>query len=219
MPWVDRVKGIIHHHFPGQESGSGLADIVFADKKPSGRLPYTIAKNLEDYPYITPTPAYNYGDNYEYVKQPLFIHDVDYTDGNFIDYKYFDRAVVNPLFPFGHGLSYTAFEYSNIQTSQDSSNFTVTVSVDITNTGGSAGWEVPQLYLGFPDAAAQPLRNLRGFHRVFINSDVTTTVQFQLGFDELSYWDRHYSVALGTYIVWVGASSRDLRVKTTFQLV
>jgi beta-glucosidase len=220
MPWVDDVKGIIHHHFPGQESGSGLADIVFGDKNPSGRLPYTIAKNLHDYPYISPTPAYDYGDNYEYMNQPMFIHDVNYTDGNFIDYKYFDFYNVEPLFPFGHGLSYTKFEYSDINAKVIETGKTpeVVITVSITNIGGISGWEVPQLYLGFPDVADQPIRNLRGFHRIHIPSGESRSAAFKLGFDELSHWDQQYTVAKGQYKVWVGASSRDLRITGSFSI-
>ncbi|KAI9356591.1 glycoside hydrolase family 3 protein [Zopfochytrium polystomum] len=191
MPWVDKVKAIIHHHFPGQESGNGLADVVFGDVNPSGRLPYTIAKKLEDYPALTTVPYKN----------------TDYSEGNYIDYRYYDKSGVEPLFPFGHGLSYTTFAYSNLGSkvvSSDLSNPKVTVTVDVKNTGDIAGWE--------------PIKQLRGFDRSRISSGNTKTFSFDLEFDELSYWDGKYKVASGTYKVYVGASSKDIRQTGTFTL-
>ncbi|KAI9325466.1 glycoside hydrolase superfamily [Zopfochytrium polystomum] len=222
MPWVDKVKAIIHHHFPGQESGNGLADVVFGDVNPSGRLPYTIAKKLEDYPALTTVPTDPYcSDKQTEWKDQVPYKNTDYSEGNYIDYRYYDKSGVEPLFPFGHGLSYTTFAYSNLGSkvvSSDLSNPKVTVTVDVKNTGDIAGWEVAQLYLGFPSVAGQPIKQLRGFDRSRISSGNTKTFSFDLEFDELSYWDGKYKVASGTYKVYVGASSKDIRQTGTFTL-
>ncbi|KAI9325094.1 glycoside hydrolase superfamily [Zopfochytrium polystomum] len=222
MPWIDSVKGVIHHHFPGQESGNGLADVVFGDVNPSGRLPYTIAKKLEDYPALATVPTTPYCSDVatEWKDQVNFTRTA-YAEGNYIDYRYYDKAGVEPLFAFGHGLSYTTFAYANLSSvvvSADLARPKVTVAVVVTNTGSVAGWEVAQLYLGFPDVADQPIKQLRGFDRSRLSVGGKKTFSFDLGFDELSYWDGTYKVAPGTYKVFVGASSRDIRQTGSFTI-
>ncbi|KAJ1553878.1 hypothetical protein HK405_006635 [Cladochytrium tenue] len=223
MPWVDSVSAVLHHHFPGQESGSGLADVVFGDLNPSGRLPYTIAKKVSDYPVLATVTNYCSDDGNEWSVQATNYSHTDYKAlGNYIDYRYFDKNNIDPLFAFGHGLSYTTFAYSGlsakVHSGHSSADTTVTVTVTVKNTGSVDGHEVPQLYLGFPSVAAQPVRQLRGFERVFVSAGKSATVKFDLGFDELSYWDGKYKVAPGSYTVAVGASSKDLRVNGSFKI-
>ncbi|KAI9357680.1 glycoside hydrolase family 3 C-terminal domain-containing protein [Zopfochytrium polystomum] len=156
MVFLDKVKAIIHPHFPGQESGNSLADVVFGDVNPSGRLPYTIAKKLEDYPALT-----------TWKDQLANVTRTPYSEGNYIDYRYYEKKGVEPLFSFGQGLSNT----------EGNGN------VDVKKSGAVAGWEVAQLYLGFPAVADQPIKQLRSR----ISSGNSKSFSFDLQFDELSY--------------------------------
>lgn len=199
-------------------------DILYGDVNPSGRLPYTIAKNESDFIPICET------------KQ------CDFTEGNYIDYKYFDKYNVTPRYEFGYGLSYTTFSYSDavatvtnasaLASTYPTGNLAVggktdlwgevaSVTATIANTGAVAGHEVAQLYVAFPDAADQPLRQLKGFERVLIDAGASSSVTFSLRRRDLSYWDttaQAWAIAAGTYTFSVGASSRDLRVNVTMTI-
>ncbi|KAJ3194490.1 hypothetical protein HK101_002601 [Irineochytrium annulatum] len=200
------VTAIIHAGFPGQETGNSIADVLFGDVNPSGRLPFTYARHESDYNvHIDPEQM-----------------NVTYSEGLLVDYRYFDAANVSPLYPFGHGLSYTSFGYSGLKTSFGGRSKAVqTISATIKNTGSVVGNEVVQLYLGFPAAANSPPRQLKGFDRVRINPGQSTTVQFQLSEYDVSIWDvatGKWKVVPGTYEVFVGASSRDIRLTGSFVL-
>lgn len=154
--------------------------------------------------------------------------------GVYIDYRYFDSEDIEPRYPFGHGLSYTNFTYSNMKVDNPYSNLTAyptgelsvggysdlwdmvsNISVEVSNTGSVDGAEVPQLYIGYPSMANQPIRQLRGFERVEIEAGGQTTTTFSLRRRDISYWDvvaQKWAVAAGQYNVYVGASSRDLRL-------
>lgn len=164
----------------------------------------------------------------------------EFTEGNYIDYKYFDSYNVTPRFEFGFGLSYTTFSYSDMTVTQtaalNSTYATGTLSVGgredlwddivnvtalISNTGSIDGHEVAQLYVSFPAAAAQPVRQLRGFERVLVGAGDDEAVSFALRRRDLSYWDvaaQEWAVAPGTYNFTVGASSRDLRLSATLDI-
>ncbi|RAL11409.1 glycoside hydrolase [Aspergillus homomorphus CBS 101889] len=212
----------------GEDYGSSsvwrnsIVDLLYGAISPSGRLVHTIAKNESDY-------------NVEL----CYTAQCDFTEGVYIDYRYFDAKNVTPRYPFGHGISYTTFKYSDLAiktpfaiTKAPQGNLTVggnsdlwdivgTVSARITNSGMLAGAEIPQLYLGFPDAADQPVRQLRGFDRVELRAEQETIVTFNLRRRDISYWDvaaQQCLVASGKYKVYVGASSRDLRLNGTFSL-
>eukprot|EP01097_Dermamoeba_algensis_P006024 TRINITY_DN3792_c0_g2_i2.p1 TRINITY_DN3792_c0_g2~~TRINITY_DN3792_c0_g2_i2.p1 ORF type:complete len:422 (-),score=104.19 TRINITY_DN3792_c0_g2_i2:172-1437(-) len=205
--WIDHpnIKAILLAGVSGQESGSGLADVIFGDVNPSARLPYTIARQRSDYPadvvYSKTGP----------------IAQIPYKEGIFIDYRYFDQNNISPLFEFGFGLSYTTFKYADLSISQNGSDTHVHVSV--INTGDRAGHEVVQLYVGFPAAAGQPPRVLRGFERVMVDKGATQSVEFVLQKRSLSYWStfsQSWLIAPGSYMVYVGASSRDIRLTASF---
>ncbi|CEG66924.1 hypothetical protein RMATCC62417_03418 [Rhizopus microsporus] len=208
MPWIDHpnIKAVVWPGLPGQESGNSLADIVTGKVNPSGRLPYTIAKKASDYP-LKPDPA----------------HNVVYKEKLLMGYKWFDANNVTPLFPFGHGLSYTNFTYSGLKVKAKGSGKSskVTATVTIKNTGHLDGAEIPQLYLSFPESANEPPKLLRGFEKVFIKSGKKEKVEFDLTSTELSIWDtdsKAWVVPSGKFTVHVGASSRDIRQSADFIL-
>jgi beta-glucosidase len=222
--WIENpnITAVLFAGLPGQESGNSLADILWGDVNPSGRLPYTVAREETDYGHLLNSTV-----SFDAYPQDNF------TEGVYIDYRAFDRDNITPRFEFGFGLSYTTFKYSNLQIEALSSSIPeypdpsipiiqgghpslwenlYNVSISITNTGTRFGHEVAQLYLGIPTA---PLRQLRGFERVPLEKGETKTVTFALTRRDLSVWDvvaQQWRVQRGEYAVWVGASSRDLRV-------
>lgn len=211
MPWADDVEAILLGWIPGQEAGHALADVLFGDVNPSGRLPVTFAVNEADYP--ANTPAMYPGDGQR----------VLYAEGLRVGYRHFDSRNIPPLFPFGHGLSYTTFTYSNLRTEppQTGADGTVRVSVDVTNSGSRAGAEVVQLYLGFPAETGEPPRQLKGFQKISLQPGETQTVTFSLTPAELSFWSaglEAWVVYPGVYQVMVGASSRDIRLTGTLEV-
>lgn len=204
MPWIDHpnIKAIVWPGLPGQESGNSLADVLTGQVNPSGRLPYTIAKEISDYNTdIDPS------DNIVYREKLL------------VGYKWFDSQQIEPQFPFGHGLSYTQFVYSDLTISKSESK--VSASVSIHNNGALDGAEIVQAYLGFPEDAGEPPKVLRGFEKVFIKKGETEPVQFVLGKTELSIWSIEsdaWVVPSGQFTLYIGASSRDIRQSIAFTL-
>ncbi|CAJ2499888.1 Uu.00g027410.m01.CDS01 [Anthostomella pinea] len=231
--WIehDNVTGVLYGGALGQESGNALDDVLFGAVNPSGRLVHTIAKNESDYDANTRVQE----DNLE----------LDFSEGNYIDYKYFDQQAIEPRYAFGYGLSYTTFEYGSRVTAQLSSggnkrtmggystgaravrgredlwDIVATVTTTVMNTGGVAGAEVAQLYLSFPDAAGEPARQLRGFEKVVLEPYKTATVTFELRRRDLSVWDtaaQNWKMESGDYVFHVAASSRDLRANATLTI-
>jgi len=189
--WDEKVPAILDAWYPGQEGADAIARILFGDANPSGKLPMTFPRTVGQCPLY-----YNYepsGRGY------------DYVDGS-----------GQPLFPFGHGLSYTTFEYKNLKIAPGSPLFTA--SIDVTNTGQRAGTEVVQLYTHQEVASViQPLKQLEGFQAVEFQPGETKTVTFELGFDQLSMWDANMRrvVEKGKFDVMVGSSSADIRQRGT----
>ncbi|ORX45884.1 hypothetical protein DM01DRAFT_1294240 [Hesseltinella vesiculosa] len=212
MPWIDHpnIKAVIWAGYPGQESGNALADVLFGDVNPSGRLPITIARNKNDYP-----------------AHAQFSLQVNYDEGVFGGYRWFDKHAIEPLFAFGHGLSYTNFAYANLVVTKvldkhpnegATSDILVRASVQVSNTGQRDGAEVAQAYIGFPAAANEPPKLLRGFEKVFIERGKAATVDFSFNRRELSVWENgNWQITPGTYILYIGASSRDIRQTGSFE--
>jgi beta-glucosidase len=203
MPWLSKVKAVVNAGLPGQETGNSLADVLFGDVNPSGRLPYTNAKQSSDYP--------------AHAENTL---EIDYTEGLLIGYRWFDAKNIEPLFPFGFGLSYTNFTYSGLKIKQSKS--TVSVTVNVMNSGKVDGAEVPQLYIGFPKSAGEPPKILRGFEKVFIKAGHSSKVTFDVDVaKELSIWNTNataWEIVKGDFTAYVGASSRDIRLQGTFTM-
>jgi beta-glucosidase len=210
MPWLSSVAAVVQAWYPGQECGNAIADVLFGDTNPSGKLPQTFPVRLED------NPAYlNYpGENGK----------VHYGEGLFVGYRYYDKKHIAPLFPFGFGLSYTTFSYSSLRLSvqQIGLDDTLQVSVDVTNTGEQAGKEVVQLYIRDVVASLQrPDKELKAFAKVHLEPGECKTVTLSLDRSALAYYDdlAHKWVAeAGEFEVLVGASSQDIRASATFAL-
>ncbi|PCH05918.1 Glycoside hydrolase, superfamily [Penicillium occitanis (nom. inval.)] len=215
------VVAVVWAGIPGQESGSALTDILYGSTAPSGKLTYTIAKQASDYG----TAVVSGSDNY--------------PEGLFIDYRHFDKSNIEPRYEFGYGLSYTTFGYTNLAiditvSTGPTTGQTVpggpsdlfesvgTVTVQVANTGSVAGSEVAQLYIGLPSSApSSPPKQLRGFDKLSLAAGASGTATFDLTRRDLSYWDvskQKWVVPSGVFTVYVGASSRDIRLQGTFTL-
>jgi len=208
MPWEPKVVGIISALFPGLEDGHAIADILFGDVNPSARTPVTFPMNETQTPLATPQQYPGVGGH------------VTYSEGLLMGYRWYDAKNEVPLYPFGFGLSYTRFNYSNLRTSQGTAS--IKVSVDITNSGKVAGAEVPQLYISYPKSAGEPPKVLRAFEKVFLAPGSTSTVIFTpLVAQDFSIWDvsvHAWAAVKGNFTLSVGASSRDIRLQTSLAI-
>ncbi|MDS1271134.1 glycoside hydrolase family 3 C-terminal domain-containing protein [Lipingzhangella sp. LS1_29] len=202
--WEDNASAVLEGWLLGQAGGAALADLLTGVVSPSGRLTETIPLRLADHPSYLSFPG-EHG------------HSL-YGEGLYVGYRYFDTVQRPVAYPFGHGLTYTSFSYSDLELTTENDT-TWTVSCTVTNTGGRAAAEVPQLYVGVQEShPTRPSHELRGFAKVFLEPGESTRVQFPLTGRDLSTWDRthqRWSLAAGTYTVTVGASSRDPRLSTT----
>ncbi|KAI8618490.1 hypothetical protein BC830DRAFT_1108550 [Chytriomyces sp. MP71] len=202
--WIDlpNVNAVIMALMPGQETGNAIADVLFGKVNPSGRLPFTIGHNIND--YVTQIDFGN--------KQ------VNYGEGAYFDYRWNQKNNIAPLFPFGHGLSYTSFAYSGFAASK-ACNGAATVNVQVSNTGKVDGAEVVQLYLAYPAGVDQPAKQLKGFKKVSIAAGQVASVSIDISADAIATYDvpsSSWVVPNGIYTVYVGASSADLRGSATF---
>ena len=216
------MTAVLYGSLLGHESGNSIVDVLYGDVNPSGRLIYTIAKNESDY-------------NVDI----CYTAQCNYTEGNYIDYRYFDAYNVNPRYEFGYGLSHTNFTYSNLEidslatlSTYPTGNLAVggyedlwdniaNVSITVHNTGSVDGADVPQLYIAYTKAAPQPVCQLRGIEKVEVNSGKQAQVKFELRRRDISYWDvkaQKWAIAPGTYNVCIGASLRDLRLRGSFSV-
>ncbi|KAF7871937.1 uncharacterized protein EAF02_009042 [Botrytis sinoallii] len=228
--WIEHenVTAVLYSGLLGQESGNAIADVLYGDVNPSAKLGYTLPKNATDYP-----SEFNVCEEDQ----------CDYSEGVYLDYRYFDSKNITVRYPFGFGLSYTNFTYSTVVTATIVNQNTLTykyasgtiglggeadlwddvlnVTTSVSNSGAVAGAEVAQLYISFPDEAEQPVRILRGFEKVNIAPGGSADISFSLRRRDLSYWDtaaQAWAVASGDYTISVGASSRDLKASTTLTL-
>ncbi|MGB6451840.1 MAG: glycoside hydrolase family 3 C-terminal domain-containing protein, partial [Steroidobacteraceae bacterium] len=207
LPWVDEAPAILEGWLAGEEGPDAIAQVLFGEVDPSGKLPFTFPRRLED------TPTYLY-----YPSE----RDADYGEGVFVGYRSYDKRRIEPLFPFGHGLSYTTFEYGNLRVPASATvGEPIEVSVDVRNTGPRAGEETVQLYVGdeATTAVVQPVKELKGFQKVSLAPGEMKTVTFTLSPRDLSYYDVHQSAwtsTPGTHRIFIGSSSRDIREQREF---
>jgi beta-glucosidase len=209
--WLDRVPALLQAWFPGQEGGTAIAEILMGDVNPSGRLPATFERRWED------NPAYDY-----YYPEPGTLR-IDYTEGIFVGYRGFEQEGIAPLFPFGHGLSYTTFEYGKLAiTPERTDDGNVEISFDLTNTGDRAGAEVAQVYVADAHSkVSRPPKELKGFVKVSLDPGETRRVRVELDRRSFSYYDVQsgdWAVTPGDFEILVGRSSAaiELRRKLTF---
>jgi len=200
--WVERVPAVVQAWYPGQEGGTALAEILLGDVNPSGRLPVTFERRWED------NPA-------NYYPQPGTKR-VVYGEGVFVGYRGYEKAGVRPLFPFGHGLSYTTFKYDNL-TVRPARGGAFEVSFDVKNTGGRAGGDVAQVYVTPASAPVpRPAKELKGFSKVFLRPGETKRVSVTLDRRALSYYDvisKSWRAEPGDYGVLVGRSSEQIELR------
>ena len=226
MNWLDKVAAVVQAWYPGQECGHAIADVLFGDVNPSGRLSQTFPRRLEDNP--------------AYINYPGENGRVHYGEGIFVGYRYYDKKKIEPLFPFGYGLSYTTFAYRNLRLSaSDTSTLRLgsgqaglsarvdadeglRVSVDVQNTGGHAGQEVVQLYVrDLESSLMRPEKELRAFAKVSLEPGQTRTVTLTLNRESLACYDdgeQQWVAEAGEFEVLVGRSSRDIRASASFTL-
>jgi beta-glucosidase len=208
--WIDNVPSILQAWYPGMEGGHAIANIIFADANPSGKLPVTIPKKLSDSPAHKSERTFPGDDN------------VYYDEGIFVGYRHFDTNDIEPLFPFGHGLSYTTFSYDNLKINSNSisKNEKITISCDITNSGKLEGAEIAQLYIQDVESSAErPIKELKRFKKINLNPSEKETISFELDKNELSFYsekDNSWKVEPGKFNLFIGSSSRDIRLQGEF---
>lgn len=210
MPWADEVPAILNEFLTGQASGSAVCDVLFGDVNPSGKL-------AETYPYaLTDNSSANYF--------PGTLVSVEYRESVYVGYRYYDKAQKAVRFPFGHGLSYTTFEYSDLKVSADKlkDTDTVTVSFTVKNTGKADGAEAAQVYVSDTESTIfRPEKELKGFKKVFLKAGESKTVEITLDKRAFAYYNvniHDWHVESGEFKILVGASSRDIRLETAVQV-
>ncbi|WP_293711891.1 glycoside hydrolase family 3 C-terminal domain-containing protein [uncultured Parabacteroides sp.] len=219
MPWVKEVPAIVQAWYLGSEAGSAIASVLVGDVNPSGKLPFTFPASLQD------VGAHKLGD---YPGTPRNdgsnIVDEKYNEGIFVGYRWADKQKTKPLFPFGHGLSYTTFDYGKV--TADKKTITtgepITFTLTVKNTGNREGAEVVQLYISDKKSSLpRPVKELKGFQKVYLQPGEVKQVSFTIGTDALSFFDdgKHEWVAEpGQFEALVGASSTDIHNKVVFEL-
>ena len=209
MPWLAKVKGVLQAWFPGQEDGNAIAAVLFGDVNPSGKLPQTFPKSMADLPTTTPQ-------QFPGVNDANGVPHATYSEGLKVGYRWYDAKGIEPLFPFGYGLSYTTFGFRGLRAR--TAHGGIDVSAQVANTGGRAGAEVPQLYVGMPASSGEPPKRLAGYDKVSLRPGESRTVTMHLGRRAFSHWDvlaGAWVADRGCYGVLVGNSSRDLPLEGT----
>lgn len=218
MPWLDKVAGVLQMYLAGQASGGAAVNLLFGDATPCGKLAETFPLRLEDNP--------------SYLNFPGNREKVCYQEGVFIGYRYYDKKKMDVLFPFGYGLSYTDFTYSNMKVTVNGKNAAdvdviketdeIVVSADITNTGNCDGAEIVQLYIKNPVVyEIRPEKELRDFAKVFLKAGETKTVTFTLNARAFSYYETRihdWYAESGDYEILLASSSRDIRLQDTVSI-
>ncbi len=209
--WIDKVPALVEAWYPGQEGGNSIADVLTGDYNPSGKLPASFPKRWEDCSAYPTYPGRN-GKTF-------------YSDGIFVGYRHFEKEGKDVEFPFGHGLSYTTFEYSNVKVTPErisSGNISAEVSFDLKNTGSRAGAEVAQMYIKDVEASVErPVKELKSFRRIVLEPGETARVTFKIDKRSLAFYDvkgKDWLAEPGEFEVMIGSSSRDIKLKKTLVL-
>jgi beta-glucosidase len=207
MPWLDDSKAILQSWFGGQEYGNSLVDLVFGKINPSGKLPTTFPVKIED------TPAFDY--------YPGKNSQMDYEEKLLVGHRWYEKKKIKPLFPFGFGLSYTNFSFSNLELNKKD-DYNIDCKFKLKNLGKMDGSEVAQCYVSFSDAAKdEPIKSLQSFKKVFIKKDNEVDVKLSLNKRNFSYWDiekKDWFVRSGKYTISIGSSSEHIELKEDVML-
>lgn len=212
MPWVNKVNAIVEAWYGGSESGNALADVLFGKVNPSGKLPFTFPARLEDNGAHA-LKAYNPESEI-----------ANYSEGIFVGYRWAQKYGIEPLFAFGHGLSYTSFSYSDAKVSRKSMSEKgrIRVKTSVTNTGAVAGKEVVQLYISDEECSLErPVMELKGFKKIYLEPGQTKEVVFEIDADMLKFYDPQLSgwkLEKGRFTAHIGASSEDIRCSVAFEV-
>lgn len=211
LPWIDRAKAVVHLLYPGQAGGRAFAELLSGKVVPSAKLPFTIERSWED------SPACG---NYDETRKEKKVY---YKEGIFVGYRGYDYKQVEPLYPFGYGLSYTSFAYTDLKLEEvDRKGKSVALSFCVTNTGDCKGAEVAQVYVrDVLSKEARPLKELKEFRKVFLRPGETKRVSVTLGRDAFQYFSEKKSgwvLESGEFEIWIGASSKDIRLKAKVNL-
>jgi beta-glucosidase len=213
LPWIDKVKAVLQMWWPGDEGGWSTANLLLGKVSPAGRLPVTWGKSLDDYPATDPKHPERSRKGVD--------KKTTYSEGVNVGYRWFDKENIEPLFAFGHGLSYTTFAYSGLSVAK-AADGGLDVKVNIKNSGPAASDEVPQVYLGgpgeIPEGVQFPVRALVAFDRIHLSPGESKSITLHVEPRQLQYWstkDQRWQTASGRRTISVGASSRDLRLHQT----
>ena len=207
MPWIDKVDGVVESWFLGSQAGHAIADVLLGKVNPSGKLPFTFPVKLED----NAAHALN-----AYHKDSLT---VEYKEGIFVGYRWAEKQNIKPLFAFGHGLSYTTFEYGEASCRKSGDGFKV--SIDVTNIGSREGKEIVQLYIGDEETSLErPVKELKGFKKIALAPGARAKVTFEIEPDMLKFYDpeRGWVLEEGGFTAYIGAASDDIRSTVQFTL-
>jgi len=225
-PWNDDVAAILYNWYPGQIGNKALAEILAGVTNPSGKLPITIERDFKDspgYPYL-PEGEELYDDFELDMAMDYPVYDIIYDEGVFVGYRWYERKNIRPLYAFGHGLSYTTFEYSSLKTNAEKykTDDEVLVKVDVTNTGDVEGKEIVQLYIKDVEAAVErPVKELKGFQKIHLKPAEKKTVYFTLNKRDFAFWDEtssSWKVEPGKFEILVGSSSDKIHQKALISI-
>ncbi|PHR92658.1 MAG: beta-glucosidase [Robiginitomaculum sp.] len=204
MPWLGDTSALLNAWLPGQEGAAAVTDILFGECNPSGKLPMTFPRQLLDNPSHTSFP----GD-----------HESHYEEGVFVGYRHYDTNNIDPLFPFGHGLSYTEFTYISVNGDAliGLENPLANIKVVLRNDGTVGGHETVQVYVSkISSSQSRPIQELKGFKKVYLEAEEGTLLSFDLNGRSFSYWDtdaRQWAIEPGEYMIYIGSSSRDIKLR------
>jgi beta-glucosidase len=225
MPWVAKVPAILQGWYGGSEAGNALAAVLCGDVNPSGKLPMTFPSKMSDVAaFVLGEYPGNKEDLIKYNNKEISVVNEQYKEGIFVGYRYIDREHLKPLFPFGHGLSYTSFKYGKPTADKQSMSASDSISfrIPITNVGKRAGAEIVELYISeAKPLLVRPVKELKGFTKVYLQPGETQTAVITIGKDALSYFNdktHAWIVDNGDFQALVGASSQDIRASYKFKV-